>query len=230
MRKFGEALREVVAERYEGEEGVAARSVLMNANRRRVFEYVAWHPCAGAAEVARALRVSGPTATWHLAKLVDAGYAQETRRGRRRVYHPAGLGLGASEIEGLAALAEPGAVEIVALVLRTPGLTPRDLAAKGKGGLRRTARALAAAGLLATVADGRFRRYYPGPALAAIERTAPKRLRSFRRLLLRQLSRDRLSPVPRAAPGDVLEIDVRFGGERATIRVPKESLLAGRLG
>lgn len=230
MRKLGQALKQVVSERSEAEEGGAAKSALMNANRRRVFEYVAWHPCATAGEVARAIRVGGPTAAWHFAKLVEAGYIQASRHGRRRLFHVAGLGLDASDVSGLAALAEPRASDVLTLVVESPGLTATDLADKIGTNVRRAVRLLADARLVASVADGRYRRYYPGPALGAIERTAPKRLRTFRRQLLRMLASDRLAPEARAAPGDVLEIDVRFGDVRATIRVPTESLLAGRLG
>ncbi|HEV8595879.1 MAG TPA: winged helix-turn-helix transcriptional regulator [Thermoplasmata archaeon] len=229
MARFGEALRQVVSDRYADEEGVAGASPLMNGNRRRAFEYVAWHPCAAPAEVARALRVSGPTAAWHLAKLAEAGYVQESRQGRTRRYHAAGLGLEASEVRGMAAIAERNAAKVVALVLETPGLTATELTKKGAGSPA-SIRILTGVGFLSTVVDGRFRRYYPGPGLAAIERSAPKRLRAFRRQLMRRLAHDRLAPDARAAPGEVLEIDVRFGTERATLRVPTESLLAGHLG
>ena len=37
MRKLGEAMKQVVSDAYEAEEGVAAKSALMNANRRRAL-------------------------------------------------------------------------------------------------------------------------------------------------------------------------------------------------
>ena len=230
MPRLGEALKAAVSDGYEAAEGVAARSVLMNGNRRRVFEYVAWHPCATASEVARALAVSGPTAAWHLGKLLEAGYVQQARRGRLRTFHASGLGLAEAEAAGLAALAQPGAARALAAVLTAPGLTAAQVAAKLE---RRTAHgplhALLAAGLAVAVADGRYRRYYPGGSVTSIERNAPRRLRDFRRRLARRLEQDRLSPEVRMAPGDVVEIDVRFGEERATLRLPAGSLLAGRL-
>jgi DNA-binding transcriptional ArsR family regulator len=230
VRKLGDALKQVVAEGYEAEEGGAAKSVLMHPNRRRAFEYVAWHPCCTAGDVARALGVRDPTAAWHLAKLAEAGYTQEVRLARGRVHHAAGLGLEPPDVAGLAALAEADAPRALALVLTTPGLTGAELAAKlERHTLRGPLRAMLASGLVVAVADGRYRRYYPGSVVAAIERTAPKRLRDFRRRLVRKLERDRLAPEMRIAPGGAVEIDVRFGDERATLRLPAESLLAGRL-
>src|SRR3972149_1847892 len=114
-----------------GEEGVAAGPALMNSNRRRVFEYVAWRPCATTGEVARALEVSDPTAAWHLRKLVEAGYVQPMRQGRRVVFHAASLGLEATEAAGLAALSEADAASILPFVLATPGLPPAALSAEG---------------------------------------------------------------------------------------------------
>lgn len=203
----------------------------MNENRRRVFEYLVWHPCCTAGEVSRALAVSGPTAAWHLAKLVEAGYATGPPRGRDARYCAAGLGLADSEAVTLTALADAASSGVLVATIATPGLTGTQLAEKvGQGSVQRAIRDLVAANLLVAVADGRYRRYYPGGAAPALEKNAAKRLREFRRRLLRRLETDRLSPEMRAAPGDVVEIDVRFGRERATMRLPGTSLLAGRLG
>jgi len=230
-RRLGAALKAVVSESYDAEGAGAPESVLMNENRRRVFEYLAWHPCCTAAEVSRSLAVSSPTAAWHLAKLVEAGYAIRPAGGRAARYCVAGLGLADSERATLEALADSGAGQILAATLATPGLTGGQLArAVGRGNVTRSIRTLVDAELLVAVADGRYRRYYPGGAASALERNAAKRLREFRRRLLRRLETDRLVPEMRTAPGDVVEIDVRFGDERATMRLPGASLLAGRLG
>jgi len=230
VRRLGDALKQVVSDAYVAEAGAAARSVLMNANRRRAYEYVVWHPCATATEVARALEASDPTAAWHLRKLAEAGYVQAERRGRARVYVASGLGLAEAEVAGLAALADPDGARVLATALATQGLTGSQLAERiGRSSVRGSLRALAASGLLVAVQDGRYRRYYPGAGVAALERTAAKRLREFGRRVVRKLERDRLAPEARRAPGDVLEIDVTFGDERATLRLPAGSLLAGRL-
>ena len=230
MRKLGEALRRVVSDAYVAEEAVAVRSALMNANRRRAFEYVAWHPGATATEVARALAASEPTAAWHLRKLAEAGYVQEVRVGRTRVYCPAGLGLRDGEVAGLVALSDARATRALHIVLTTPGLTAPQIAGRvGGASVRGALRALLGTGLVVAIVDGRYRRYYPGAGVADLERGSGRRLREFGRRLVRRLERDRLSPEARAAPGDVLEIDVRFGEERATLRLPAGSLLAARL-
>jgi hypothetical protein len=230
-RRLGAALKAVVSEEHEAEPSGTARSVLKNENRRRVFAYLVWHPCATPPEIARALSVSGPTASWHLGKLVAAGYATGPPRGRGRRFWASGMNLTEPEIAALAVLANPRASRIFVEALATPGLTGAQLAAKvGRGSARRDIHDLVGVNLLVAVEDGRFRRYYPGTAASALERTAAKRLREFRKRLLRRLEDDRLSPEVRAAPGDVVEVDVRVGGERRSLRLPRTSLLAGRLG
>jgi len=229
VRRLGDALKAAVSEGYEPSEGSAARSALMNENRRRVFEYLAWHPCATVGEVADALAVSDPTAAWHLAKLVEAGYAQPVQAPSRS-FCAAGLNLQEAEVSVLAALARGDAPRALALVLTTPGLTAGQLAAKmERRSARRVLQELADAGLLVAVVDGRFRRFYPGGAVSAIERNASRRLRDFRRRLLRRLEQDRLAPELRMAPGDAVEIDLHFGDDRATLRLPTASLITGRL-
>ena len=160
MRKLGDALKQVVGEGYEAEAESGAASVLMNDNRRRAFEYVAWHPCCTAGEVARALGVRDPTAAWHLRKLAEAGYVQEFRFPRGRVYGAAGLGLEPPDVAGLAALSEANTPRALALVLTTPGLTAMELAAKmDRRSARGPLRAMLASGLVVAVAAGRYRRY-----------------------------------------------------------------------
>ena len=230
-RKLGAALKAVVSEAYESESHAAAKSALMNENRRRVFEYLAWHPCCTAAEIARALSVSRPTAAWHLAKLVEVGYAIGAPRGRDRRYCAAGMGLAEPETAALTALANHGASRIFLEAITTPGLTGTQLAQRlNRESVRAAIRALVTANLLVAVDDGRYRRYYPGGAASALEKNAAKRLRDFRKRLLRRIEADGLSPEVRAVPGDVVELDVRFGDERATVRLPATSFLAGRLG
>jgi hypothetical protein len=147
------------------------------------------------------------------------------------MFHPAGLGLDDAELATLAALARPPASDLFRLAMETPGLTAVELAERvGRAGARRATRTLVAANVLVAVADGRYRRYYAGAAAAALEKNAGRRLRDFRRKLLRRLEEDQLAPEVRTAPGDAMEIELRFGDERATIRVPSASLLAGRLG
>ena len=231
MRKLGEALKAVVSEAYDAETSAAPRGALMNANRRRVFEHVAWHPCCTVADVTRALRLSGATAAWHLHKLVEAEYVNEVRVGRVGRYLASGLGLDPEEVAVLAALAHAISGQAFAIALTTPGLTAEELAGRlGRKSARRPLRALVAASLVVPVVDGRYRRYYPGPAVSTLEKNAGRRMRDFRRRLLRRLEGDRLAPQVRTAPGDVLEVDVVFGDERATMRLPMGSLLATRLG
>ncbi len=229
MRRLGDALKQAVSEDFETEAGGALRSPLMNANRRRTFEYVAWHPCASVGEVARALGVSEPTAAWHLRKLAEAGYVRQVG-GEPRRFLASGITLTPEDVARFAVLSAPESTLVLGLAMVTPGLTATDLAAGAqRATVRGTLRDLQAAGLLVAVVDGRYRRFYPGESVSALERGAPKRLRDFRRRLLRKLEEDRLAPEVRAAPGDAFEVDVHFGDERATLRLPGGSLLAGRL-
>src|SRR3972149_6833404 len=105
-RRIGAALRALVleddlpADPLGGEE----ESVLMNLNRQRIFQHLCFFPCSSLAQVASALRMSGPTVQWHVAKLARARYlrslppprphpapAQRGGRGRHGGRAPPGL-------------------------------------------------------------------------------------------------------------------------------------------
>jgi len=75
--------------------------------RSRMLSYLLSGHCASAGELARAVSVSAPTASGHLAKLLDAGLVACEPRGRHRYYRLADAEV-AHALEALALLAERG--------------------------------------------------------------------------------------------------------------------------
>ncbi len=88
----GRALRralgtEFVLPQVEPREG--GRSLLMNARRQRVFEYVWNHPCSHLRRISRELKIPPQSLRWHLLRLRQGGIlASRTMKGRTAYYAP----------------------------------------------------------------------------------------------------------------------------------------------
>ena len=118
-RRIGAALRALVleddlpADPLGGEE----ESVLMNLNRQRIFQHLCFFPCSSLAQVASALRMSGPTVQWHVAKLARARYLRSLPSGRSQLWYPFALSLDAAEVSALATVNGFGAAPILSLIV-----------------------------------------------------------------------------------------------------------------
>jgi hypothetical protein len=78
--------------------------------------------------------------------------------------------------------------------------------------------------MIVPVIDGRFKRYFPTDSVAAIENESIKRLRQFKRFLMKKLEGDRLNPEVHMSRTREAEIQIRIGKTRSTIAVPPEPL------
>jgi DNA-binding transcriptional ArsR family regulator len=229
-RRLGEALRQRVVEDAMPQPilGGEGESILMNPNRQRILEHLAFHPCSSLAQVAAALRMSGPTVQWHVAKLTRARYLRGLPSGRSQLYYPADLPLDAAETSILATVNGFGAGRLLALIAAHPGLTLRQLseaAGVGVGAARLQSVRLASSDLAVVVTDGRYRRFYPGGALARLDRGARRKLRVFRARLLKRLEMERLRPRARPTLSREHEIELQVGDRAYVLRLPANSLL-----
>ncbi len=138
-----------------------------NAPRARLFQALLDRPLSGAASLARATRLAPASVRWHLAALSDAGLVGSAPLPG----HPRYFATGAVEEEdrrALAALRSPHALAVLAVVVRSPGLTLTDLAKEistSPQGVLRAQRALSPFGFLEPLKDGRHTRLYPASAL-----------------------------------------------------------------
>jgi DNA-binding transcriptional ArsR family regulator len=86
-------------------------AALADATRSRMLSYLLSGDCASAGELARVASVTPPTASGHLARLLDDGMIQCETRGRHRYYRLAGPEI-AHALEALALVAERSAHEL----------------------------------------------------------------------------------------------------------------------
>jgi DNA-binding transcriptional ArsR family regulator len=219
---LGKALRQAVG--YEeldtGQDKSRERgreSILMNEARQRIFQLLCDKPCAHLRYVARALKISAPTAEWHLRKLVKAGLVNRQIVGKKKVYYPRDF-VALDDIKTFAMFNEALPRKILQELSSNPGLSQKDIKRRlGKGALSRCLNEMRNCGLLDTINSGRFVHYYIDKGLVARDREYSGRMRQFRRETLKRFSHDGLSPKLVRARENRVEIEVMTG--------PKKNLL-----
>lgn len=216
---LGKALRKAVG--YEELDSIEDKrrergreSILMNEARQRIFQLLCDKPCAHLRYVARALKISAPTAEWHLRKLVKAGLVNRQMVGKKKVYYPRDF-VAIDDIKTFAMFNEELPRKILQELSSNPGLSQKDIKHKlGKGALSRCLNEMRNCGLLDTINSGRFVHYYIDKGLLARDRDYSARMRQFRRETLKRFSHDGLSPKLVRARENRIEIEVMTGSKK----------------
>jgi DNA-binding transcriptional ArsR family regulator len=215
-RGIGRALEKAIGGKEDEAPPVARESLLMHPQRRELFRLLCLRPCATAGALARQAHLSANAVRWHLERMAAAGLVV---RDPEATYHPRDF---IDSADGLLfrVLAEGAAREVFRAVLESSGSTQRELA-EGLGVSRqsvfKSAALLEAHGLVKTIEDGRFRRYYPTGLLAKRRDAHRPRARAFAGAFLKMLQADGLTPAVLRRTERQLLVRISHGKSAETI-------------
>jgi predicted ArsR family transcriptional regulator len=236
-KALGHELKRIIGREDELEGGKArhkeaARAdamLLFNGTRRKLFESCFQRPCSSLNRLADRVGVSPATAKYHLDLLVRGGLLGEYRRGRRRLFFPRGL-LEDGEVESTATIQDPRVAPVYELICGNPGTVQKDLTDRlgcSHQSVNRAAARLAAEGLVRTVKEGRYTRYYPTADPGASARSERRRLKLFRERFLNQLRSAGFATKVHRATADELVVSMEAGGEVVVVTLSRRSPFTG---
>ena len=196
-----------------------SESTFMNKNRQEIFSYLCIHPCSTLVRISDVVGMSTATVKWHIGKLTEKKFVSSARAGSKTVYYPSEL-IEPAHIDVLSSLNEAMAKKIVSAVLRSNGLSQKELCA-ALGVKHQTmiynAGKLLKTGLIVSMKDGKFTRYYPSDIISRLRESSMRQVNHFRRNLLKMLRKDGVSPrIARTTYGE-LHVEVTRGGQRAIL-------------
>lgn len=226
-KKLGEALKSVVGEGYGGGEEKKGKqeSVLMNTNRQLIYQFLIFHPCCNMRKVASELKMSPPTVKWHLDKLADGGYVSSSMVLNKKVYYPTMMIPEGDMVAILEAVNRDKVGLTFLSIVENQGSTQGEIA-KGMGVSTQSVRGyislLERLGLITTIVDGRHRRYFPSGKLKNMEKAMRKRIRNFRKFLLKKLAEDRLNPSIDLSGRRETQITIRVSRKKGVFKIPEE--------
>ena len=225
MAKIGDALKKAVELKTGEEDRSKARSTspLMNANRRKIFQFLCMNPCSHLDMISSNVKLSRSSVSWHLDSLMENGYVQSYPDSRGRVFAPKGL-VPNKDVAVFNVLNMKECERIYKLILRTPGTDSNNLLRETgmKAGSSKTCiRSLVVAGLIPRVMDGRHARYFPTQRYRDMLRDGKTAHKGFIRLLLRKLADEHLRPELYDMKGVDTVIEIRLLGQKERITVPQ---------
>jgi DNA-binding MarR family transcriptional regulator len=226
-KKLGEALKSVVGDGYGDAEEKKGKveSVLMNTNRQLIFQFLIFHPCCNMRKVATELKMSPPTVKWHLDKLVDGGYVSSSIVSNKKVFYPTMMIPEGDMISILEAVNRDRVGLTFLSIVENQGSTQGEIS-KAMGISTQSVRGyismLEQLGLIITIVDGRHKRYFPSDKLKKMEKDMRKRIRNFRKFLLKKLAEDRLNPSIDLSRRREAEITIRVSKKKGSFKIPED--------
>ncbi|MCK5292600.1 MAG: winged helix-turn-helix transcriptional regulator [Thermoplasmata archaeon] len=221
----GRALERMVKHKEPDErEGRRDASLLMNAVRRRLFEYLCLHPCSHLSEISSALKVSTNTARWHLRKLIGGDLVSKRKSGARTLYYPSDL-ISLDSLDVFEFLSDRRMRELYLLLVDNPGSTQSDLAKSLKlsnqAAIRGTKK-LENLGLVSKIQDGVYARYFPTDLLSRKKEAESPRMKAFQDSILKRLQSEGLKPKIIRRESSSIMIEFRLASEKGLLNVPTD--------
>lgn len=193
-RGIGRAMETAIARKEPEEPRAAPELLFMHPRRRELFRLLCLRPCATAGELARQAHLSANAVRWHLEQLVVAGFVVRDAEG---AYHPRDF-IDPADGPLFRILVEGAARAVLRQVLEAPGSSQREIAQAldvSRQSVFKSAAVLEAHGLVTSIEDGRFRRYYPTKLLSQRQEAHRPRARAFATAFLKRLEAGGLTPV-----------------------------------
>ncbi len=217
----GKALEKAIStkeESTEGEEG-ETKFEFMNKNRQEIFQYLCLHPCSYSTMISRSIGLSLHATNWHLRRLVESDFISKKTIGKKTVFYPADM-LAMEDLPLLEILNTDKAKAIYLAIVEKNGISQGEICEML--GLKHQAviwyaKKLESLGLISSLEDGKFRRYYPTELLHRKKDESAHRLKIFKDKMLKRFQRERLSPTILRSTEEKIVLRIARGRSKAVL-------------
>jgi DNA-binding transcriptional ArsR family regulator len=193
----------------------------LNNNRREIFQYLCNHPCSYASLISKAIPLSLHTTNWHLRRLFEGDYLSREILGKKTVFYPREM-ISREDIPIFELLNTTKAKAIYLLIAHNNGPYQAeicDLLGYQHQAVIWYATKLESLGLISSLEDGKFKRYYPTQLLSQKKDENLKRMKVFREWIIKRFQLENLSPAIIRTTDDKLVIRIRRGGSKAVLNL-----------
>lgn len=195
------------------------RFEFLNSNRQEIYQYLCSHPCSYASMISRATNLSLHTVNWHLRRLLEAEYIVKSQRGKKTVFYPNEM-ISSCDVPIFKILNSEKAKNIYILIARNNGIFQSEicqmLSLKHQAVIW-YAKKLESLGLITSLEDGKYKRYYPTDLLMEKKDGNSERMKIFKRWLQNKLQTENLSPYVIRSTEDKFVIRISRGNTKAVL-------------
>jgi predicted transcriptional regulator len=220
----GKALEKAIAtkekkppKKREGE----TKFEFMNASRRRIFEYLCRNPASSVSAISKVTGISIHSVNWHLRRLIESDYVHKTSRGKKTVYYPLNL-IHTHDIPIFEILNIKKAKDILLIITDKNGISQSEickiLGLKHQAVIWYTKK-LIKLGLITSLEDGKFRRYYPTELLREKKDDNAKRVKLFKNQIMNRIQGKLLTSTIIRSTDDKLVIRISQGKNKVVLTI-----------
>jgi predicted transcriptional regulator len=223
-RGVGKALERAITTKEgaiaKGEKG-EVKFEFMNKNRQEIFQFLCLHPCSNTTTISKATNLSLHATNWHLRRLVESDFISKKTIGKKTVFYPVNM-IAMEDIPILEILNTDKPKAIYLAILEKKGISQKEICETI--GLKHQAviwyaKKLESLGLISSLEDGKFRRYYPTELLFQRKEENTKRLKIFKDEILKRLHKQRLSPTILRSTEEKIVVRIARGASKAVLTI-----------
>jgi len=223
-RRMVDAFKKGIEEDKEAPKGPEERvkeTITMNPRRREILQYLCKYPCTRLSRIAKDLELSIAATKWHLERLAEKDFiVKEVVKGNS-VFYPTNM-IDETEVQTFAIINHERATPILRRILSNSGINQKDLYDEVQLNQRTVVRhtsELERAGLIESIQDGKFKRYYPTDLIKIMREDYRRRAGKFRKHLLKMLRKDGVSPKVMRYTDNTLHVKITTGEKKSVLEL-----------
>lgn len=211
-----DAFKKEIEEDKEAPKGPAEpikETLTMNPRRQEILQYLCRYPCSRLSKIAKDLELSNAATKWHLERLSEKDFITKEVVNKDTVFYPTNL-IDQRDVVTFSAMNHERAIPILRRIISNSGITQKVLLEDVQLNQRtvvRHASELEKVGLIEIIQDGKFRRYYPTELIDMMEIDYRKRVKKFRKQILKMLKNDGVNPKVVRATDSALHVKITSG-------------------
>ncbi|MEE9151976.1 MAG: winged helix-turn-helix transcriptional regulator [Thermoplasmata archaeon] len=196
-------------------------TIIMNPRRQEILQYLCKYPCTRLSKIAKDLDLSVAATKWHLERLAEKEFIVKEEVNGDFVFYPTNM-IGEKEVQTFAIINLERATPILRRILSNTGINQKDLCDNVQLNQRTVVShtsELERVGLIESIQDGKFRRYYPTELIKSMGEDYRRRAGEFRKNLLKMLKKDGVSPRVMRSTDKALHVKITVGEKKTVLEL-----------
>jgi DNA-binding MarR family transcriptional regulator len=205
----------------KGPEERVKETITMNPRRQEILQYLCKYPCTRLSRIAKDLELSIAATKWHLERLAEKDFiVKEVVKGDS-VFYPTNM-IDENQVQTFSIINHERATHILRRILSNSGINQKDLCDEVELNQRtvvRHASELERVGLIESIQDGKFKRYYPTDLIKTLREDYRRRAGKFRKYLLKKLKKDGVDPKVVRYTDHTLHVKITTGENKSILEL-----------